>query len=230
MAIEKITKESVSDTVFQALRQEIIKKNYKTGDMLPSMAQLSEQFGVSIATIKMALQRLSALGLIETKTGQGSFVLAFNPYQYLNQMSDFMLSENDINDIAEYRFYIETSVAELAIKNATEENFKNMENLLNQMGEAAKNNDIERHGELDYQFHLEICKATQNNIFVLACEIEKKILFKHTVVLNEQYFKKSTEQRPNEDVHRRLYKAIKAKDLQGCRKCYEEMLGVKAGG
>jgi GntR family transcriptional repressor for pyruvate dehydrogenase complex len=228
MAIKKITKESVSETVFQALRQEIIKRNYKAGDMLPSMGQLSEQFGVSVATIKIVLQRLSALGLIETKTGQGSFVLAFNPYQYLNQMSDFILSENDINDIAEYRYYIETAVTELAIHNATEENFKNMENLLNQMDEAVKKNDIALHGELDYQFHLEICRATQNDIFELAAELEKKILFKHTALLNEQFFKKA--QRPKEDVHWRLYKAIKAKDLQEGRKCYEEMLGVKKSG
>jgi GntR family transcriptional repressor for pyruvate dehydrogenase complex len=226
MAIEKIKKKNISDTVFQALREEIIHRGFKTGDKLPSMARLSEQFGVSVATIKVVLQRLSALGLIETKTGQGSFVLAFDPYQYMNQMSDFMLSENDINDIAEYRYYIETAVTELAIRNATEENFKNMEDLLNQMGEAARNNDIKRHGELDHQFHLEICKATQNNIFVLACELEEKILFKHTVALNEQFFKKSAEQRPNEDVHWRLYKAIKAKDIEGCRKCYKEMLRI----
>jgi GntR family transcriptional repressor for pyruvate dehydrogenase complex len=226
MAIKKITKKSVSDTVFQALRQEITNKNFKAGDMLPSMSKLSEQFGVSVATIKIVLQRLSALGLIETKTGQGSFVLTFNPDQYLNQMSDFLQSDNDITDIAEYRLYMETAIAELAMKKATKENFNNMENLLNQMDEAIRNNDIKLHGELDYRFHLEICRATQNDIFLHAYELVEKVLFKHTVVLNERFFKKTEKQRQGKDVHWRLFNAIKAKNIQECRKCYIEMLNV----
>jgi GntR family transcriptional repressor for pyruvate dehydrogenase complex len=226
MPIEKITKKNLSDTVFQALRQEIISRRFKAGDKLPSMAQLSEQFGVSIATIKIVLQRLNALGLIQTKTGQGSFVLTFDPNQYLNQMSDLLKSENDITDIAEYRLYTETAIAELAMKKANKENFKNMENLLHRMDEAIKNDDIALHGELDYQFHLEIAKATQNSIFLHAAELVKKVLFKHTVALNEQFFKKTEKQRQGVDVHWRLYNAIKAKDVKECRKCYVEMLNV----
>jgi GntR family transcriptional repressor for pyruvate dehydrogenase complex len=226
MAFQKIIKKNLSDTVFQALRREIVNRGFKAGDKLPSMGQLSRQFGVSVATIKIVLQRLSALGLIETKTGQGSFVLTFNPDQYLNQMSDFMLNENDITDIAEYRLYTETAIAELAMKKAKKENFKNMENLLHLMDEAIKNNDIPLHGELDYKFHLEIAKATGNNLFVLACELAEKVLFKHTAALNEQFFKKTAKQRQGVDVHWRLFNAIKAKDAAECRKCYVEMLNV----
>jgi GntR family transcriptional repressor for pyruvate dehydrogenase complex len=226
MAIQKIIRENLSDTVFQALRQEIINRNFKAGDKLPSMGQLSRQFGVSVATIKIVLQRLSALGLIETKTGQGSFVLIFSPDQYLNQMSDFLQNENDITDVAEYRLYMETTIAELAMKKAKRENFNNMENLLHQMDEAIRNNDIPLHGKLDYQFHLEIARATQNNIFVLASELTEKVLFKHTVTLNEQFFKKAAKRRQGIDVHWRLYNAIKAKDIVECRKCYVEMLNV----
>ena len=224
MAIEKIKKQNVSDTVFDALRQEIINRAFQTGGKLPSMAKLSEQFGVSIATIKVALQRLNALGLIETKTGQGSFVLAFNPYHYLNQMSDFLLSENEINDIAEYRLHFELTIAELAMKKAKKENFRKMELLLNQMEECRQKKDVALHGDLDYQFHLEICKATQNNIFVLVYELAGKIFHKHAVLLNEQFFKMAVKQKAGEDVHLRLFRAIRDKDAKACRKCYIEML------
>jgi GntR family transcriptional repressor for pyruvate dehydrogenase complex len=90
MPIEKIQKQGRADTVFSALRREIIDGGFQAGEKLPSAGSMSRQFGVSIATIKAALQHLAALGLIETRVGQGSFVLAFDPNRYLDQVSDFL--------------------------------------------------------------------------------------------------------------------------------------------
>jgi GntR family transcriptional repressor for pyruvate dehydrogenase complex len=227
MAIEKIIKQNVSDTVFETLRQEIINGSYRSGDRLPATAKLSEQFGVSVATIKLALHHLSALGLIETRTGQGSFVLAFNPYQYLNQVSDFLLTENDISDVTEYRLYFETATAELAMMNATDENFQKMELLLRQMDECRPKKDAAMQGDLDYQFHLEIARATQNSIFLLVYELVEKICHKHTIILNERHYKETVNLKAGTDVHWRLYRAIKAKDIKMCRKCYMEMLNYQ---
>jgi len=230
MAIDKIMKQNISDAVFGTLRQEIINGVFKAGDKLPSTAKLSEQLGVSVASIKLALQHLSAMGLIETRTGQGSFVLAFDPYQYINQVSEFLLNENDISDITEYRMYFETAIAELAMNKATEENFRTMESVLHQMDEASHKKDIVLAGELDYQFHLEIAKATQNSIFVLAYTLISKISLRHTTIMKEIYEKRAVHQKSSGDVHWRLYRAIKAKDLKTCRSCYKEMLYFKPAG
>jgi GntR family transcriptional repressor for pyruvate dehydrogenase complex len=221
MPIEKIQKQGRTDTVFSALRREIIDGVFQAGEKLPSAGSMSRQFGVSMATIKAALQHLAALGLIETRVGQGSFVLAFDPNRYLDQVSDFLFTEHDVDQLNEYRLYLEMAMTRLAVKKAGEHNFQRMEQLLRRMDEAALNQDIEAHGKLDYQFHLEIAKATGNNLFVLTYEMTGKLVLRHTTVLNDKFFRQP---RTGEDVHWRLFKAIKDRDLAACRRCYGEML------
>ncbi|MEV4714668.1 GntR family transcriptional regulator [Micromonospora andamanensis] len=46
----------------------------KPGDKLPSIAQLTVQYGISNTMIKFALRILGERGLIETHQGKGSFV------------------------------------------------------------------------------------------------------------------------------------------------------------
>ena len=221
MPIEKILRQGRADMVFSALRGEIMNGAFHTGEKLPSAGSMSRQFGVSIATIKAALQHLAALGLIETRVGQGSFVLAFDPNRYLDQVSDFLFTENDIVQLNEYRLYLEMAMTRLAIKKAPGINFHRMEQLLHRMDEAVLNNDIEQHGRLDYQFHLEIAKATGNNLFVLTYEMTGKLVRRHTTVLNSKFFRQP---RTGEDVHWRLFRAIKDQDIRACRRCYREML------
>jgi GntR family transcriptional repressor for pyruvate dehydrogenase complex len=229
MPIKRIQKQSVSDTVFVALRKEILDGAFQAGEKLPSAGSLSCQFGVSVATVKAALQRLAALGLIETRVGQGSFVLEFNPNRYLDQVSDFLLTDNDVSQLNEYRLYFEMAATRLAIKKAGESNFQKMEQILRLMDAAVRAKDIELHGSLDYQFHLEIAKATGNNIFVLVYEIIGKLVRRHATYLNDKFFKKVRDQKEGEDVHWRLLAAIKAGDIDVCRSCYVEMLYFMEG-
>jgi GntR family transcriptional repressor for pyruvate dehydrogenase complex len=226
MAFEKIEKRNVADRVFNALRGEILGRRFQIGDKLPSEGELSVQFGVSKASIKSALQRLSTLGLIETRVGQGSFVREFNPNAYMNQMHEFLLSDSDISHVTEYRMYLEMAITRLAIKNARENNFQNMENLLHSMEEALQRDDIELHGELDYEFHLEICRASQNPIFVVTYETIGKMIREHATILNKEYYKKIHGEKMEDDVHWHLLQAIKKKDIETCRKCYLRMFSV----
>ena len=46
----------------------------KQGDQLPSEAELTIQFGVSRSSVREALKALEVLGILESKTGVGSFV------------------------------------------------------------------------------------------------------------------------------------------------------------
>jgi GntR family transcriptional repressor for pyruvate dehydrogenase complex len=221
MPIEKIQKQGRADMVFEALRKEILDGTFQTGEKIPSAGNLSRQFGVSLATIKAALQRLAVLGLIETRVGEGSFVLAFDPNRYLTQVSDFLFTENDITQLSEFRFCLEMAIVRLAIKKASQGNFQRMEQLLYSMDESGRKNDIELHGRLDYQFHLEIAKATGNNLFILTYEMMEKLVCRHITVLNNEFFRKPKDV---EDVHWRLLRAIKDKDIDACRQCYVEML------
>jgi DNA-binding GntR family transcriptional regulator len=56
------------------LRAAIERGELGRGDMLPSEAALTEQYGVSRWTARQALIELQGAGLIETRHGKGRFV------------------------------------------------------------------------------------------------------------------------------------------------------------
>lgn len=62
-----------------ALLERIREEGLKPGDRLPSEAEIEEQYQVSRATIRTALNRLVAGGLIERMQGLGSFVARPRP-------------------------------------------------------------------------------------------------------------------------------------------------------
>ncbi len=58
------------------LRENILSGRYALGDKLPTEAELVEQYAVSRATVRGALQNLKDEGLIRREAGRGTFVAA----------------------------------------------------------------------------------------------------------------------------------------------------------
>ena len=63
-----------------SLRERITSGQLPSGSSLPSQRELADEFGVSIMTLRQALQLLSDEGLIQARHGSGTFVAA--PYAY----------------------------------------------------------------------------------------------------------------------------------------------------
>ena len=62
--------QQIADTI----RQRIEEGGLKRGQQLPTELELRSEFNASRNTIRDAIKRLSALGLVETRPGQGTFV------------------------------------------------------------------------------------------------------------------------------------------------------------
>ena len=65
--------------VADELRRRIRDGRLATGEQLPSIASLMDEFKVSITVVRMALAELRAGGLIATHQGKGAFVLDSAP-------------------------------------------------------------------------------------------------------------------------------------------------------
>lgn len=52
MAIQKISRASIGDQVYQQMKDQIVNGEWKAGDRLPSENELAEQFGVSRVTVR----------------------------------------------------------------------------------------------------------------------------------------------------------------------------------
>ena len=117
MAIKKVVKSSVSQQVFDQLQGQILAGAWKSGDKLPSENDLAAQFGVSRVTVRNALQKLSGLGLIETRFGEGSFVRGPEAGAAFNQLVPMLyLGEETARDVLTFRRMVEGPICEIACR------------------------------------------------------------------------------------------------------------------
>ncbi len=62
------------DQVSQAISKRIADGTYRAGDRIPSIGDLSAEFGLSSITIRRAIKELVSEGLLISRHGQGNFV------------------------------------------------------------------------------------------------------------------------------------------------------------
>ncbi len=65
---------SAVETALHGLRTLIADGSLHPGDRLPSEGELSDQLGVSRWSVREAIRTLSALGVVETRRGAGSYL------------------------------------------------------------------------------------------------------------------------------------------------------------
>ncbi len=163
MAIQKVVKSSVSQQVFDQLRQQILSGSWKPGDKLPSENDLAAQFGVSRVTVRNALQKLSGLGLLETRFGEGSFIRGPEAGAALNQLVPMLyLGRETLKDILTFRRMVEGPICEIACRRATDGEIAQLRELLDQMERAEA--DLAAFARLDSRFHCMLARLTRSNM------------------------------------------------------------------
>ncbi len=78
--------------VYQALKDAILQKVYKVGDVLPAEPELEKIFGYSRTTIRKAIDMLAREGYISVRQGSGTRVLNRKAVQKLNAFSSISQS------------------------------------------------------------------------------------------------------------------------------------------
>ncbi len=165
-------KMSSAEAIYQALLEKIENHYWDPGDSLPAENDLAEEYGVSRVTVRAALQKLSALGLVETRTGGGTCVSKFNFFSLIESVSGVMFSNISHNDISVYRVAIETAAVDLlAGRQILSKYVRELQSCISRMEKAGKMQDQQRFAKADYDFHLTLCKMTDNSMFIFAYEL-----------------------------------------------------------
>ena len=69
----KVKRMPVSEQVYDAMRDALKKGVWAPGEKIPTEMELSDTFGVNRMTVRMALQRLIGMGLLESRVGDGTY-------------------------------------------------------------------------------------------------------------------------------------------------------------
>jgi DNA-binding FadR family transcriptional regulator len=111
---------SVVDGIIERFRAMIETGQLKVGDDLPAERDLAEQFGVGRNTVREAICKLEAYGIVETKNKRGARVVDKSVEAMMNILS--FKFENDITtfrDIQKFRTIVEAGLAAEVIAHAT---------------------------------------------------------------------------------------------------------------
>ena len=154
---------SLAHDVVDALSGRIRDGSLEPGAKLPTEAAIMEEFGVSRTVVREAISRLQAAGVVETRHGIGTFVVGLGDGSTFRISPDQLGTLQDVISVLELRIAVETEAAALAAARRTEDNLQALRTALSAfLAAVAEGRDAVNP---DFQFHLEIARATQNPRF-----------------------------------------------------------------
>ena len=129
--MEPIQTPSIPETIVQRIICMIGDGTWKAGDRLPPQRHLSRELGVSMSSLREALQTLQGMGVIELRHGEGTFV-CHNPSQIVERCLNLalVLDRDRVEDFLDARRAVEGGLAYLAARRATDEQIARLEKLV----------------------------------------------------------------------------------------------------
>ena len=166
--------EKVSDKIIAQIRDAILSGQLKPGDKLASEKELMGQFEVSKATMREALRVLEVLGLIEVRKGiaGGAFAAKVGMETTIHSLVNFIhFQPVSIREITMLRYLIEPTVAQIAASKITEEDVRNLRNII---GESIESAGFELSKEIG--FHRYLARMAGNTLLTLIIDFIDNLL------------------------------------------------------
>lgn len=218
MPVETNGRVSVSDAVFEMLMGSIASGEWQPGTKIPSENKLCKQTNASRVSVRAAIQKLSSLGILESRQGGGTYVCHYNGVQQLTPMIPMMLLEKpDRISMFEFRKIIEVESAALAAVRADTKFVDAMYEATKKMVEAEDPNETTKY---DVEFHYLIAKATNNPIIIRVFEI---LMDTYRNVLQENIQVMGS---AGSTFHQQITAAIESRDPARARELMEEHLNT----
>ena len=157
-----------SDRVSRELEGLILRGGFAPGDRLPSERLLAEQMSVSRPTLREALHRLEARGLVHSRQGGGTFVRDAAADAITDPLLSLLREHPDTErDFLEFRAIIEQQVAYWAALRATPPDIALIEQrLLALECVSEQSQDLAAHAKADAAFHLAVAESAHNSVLL----------------------------------------------------------------
>jgi GntR family transcriptional repressor for pyruvate dehydrogenase complex len=160
-----LQKTSVGLQAAEAIKALIVSGKIKPGEALPSERDLAAMLGISRPSLREAIRALSAINVLDSRQGDGTFVTSLDP-SLLAQPINFLLQvdEGSIAHLFEVRRVLEVGAARLAAPRITDEQVA----LLERLADAGRRaiNRPSRYLQFDFEIHTAIIEATGNPLYV----------------------------------------------------------------
>jgi len=220
MQLQPIKPTRVSDFIIEQIKAQIFSGTLKPGDKLPAERELVNQLKVSRPSVREALLKLEAQGLIESKQGGGTFILDALGPTITNPLANLVKDNPEaLSDIMECRHGLEELAASYAAARANESDMNNLRIRFQALEAAHQKRDPLLEAKADAAFHMAIADASHNMALIHLTQSLFDLLG-DTVLDNWQ--KISTREESYQGIHRQhgeILQAILSRDSDLARGC-----------
>lgn len=190
----------------------IEKRGYEPGERLPSERDLTTRFSVGRGVLREALTLLEASRYIERRRNSGIYLTGGADQVslealVLNSRLDKPLDSRTIRDCMEVRRILEVQAIALACTRRTDADLEGLHRILDET-EAALVTGVYV-AELDYDFHMAVFRAAQNDIFTRV--VTPFYLMSRR--RREEFFKDPANGVTSQAQHIAIVEAIEARDV-----------------
>ncbi len=207
--------------VIEYIKELVKEGKVEFGGRLPSERELMATLGMSRNSIREALRTLENMGLIESRQGQGNFLVNHMGKSLSSVFSMLLFTrESDYIEISQLRRFIEIGAFLLAARNASEQDKEILRDILEQIDAASGQERV----ALDKQFHDELIRISGNHLLSILNEALSGMF--ETVIYDLALNIAPQDWDRLNDCHKRVYQCLLDSDVQGGMKSIRDHYNI----
>ncbi|HEY3235069.1 MAG TPA: FadR/GntR family transcriptional regulator, partial [Polyangiaceae bacterium] len=208
---------TLSSRVEQEIERLITDSHLAPGERLLPERDLGERFGVSRTVVREAVRSLAAKGLLEVRTGNGTYVEDRSHASAAEALARLLRlagvsSPGRTHAIYELRRPLEIAIAELAAMRATPEEVATLKHWVDVIQQPGL--DDAGYIEADVRFHVALAEATHNPLFVAVLHSMSSLMN----AIREAALAVAGAQQEGRHSHELIYQRVAAHDVSGARR------------
>ncbi len=223
MEFKPIKTKKIYEEIVDQIKDKICRGELSPGDKLVAERDMAVQMKVGRSAVREAFRSLEAMGIIEIRPGEGTFIRRTSTDSFLETLTLILMTEKDtVKELLELRKILEVEGAGLAALRQVGRDLVNMEAALALMEADLDSGNLG--DEADLQFHYAVAEATGNSLLVKLMQTISGTMKTALKVSREQLYRTpGTPQRLLRE-HRIIYEAIKRGDKAGARQAMYDHL------
>ncbi|MCO4321484.1 pyruvate dehydrogenase complex transcriptional repressor PdhR [Aliidiomarina quisquiliarum] len=225
--LSRIQHTKLSDIIVGQIEALIIDGSWAAGERIPSERELAKRFEVSRPSLREAIQKLEALGLVTRRQGGGTFVASALDKQVVDPLFDLLARHPESQfDLLEFRHALESVSAYFAALRGTD---TDMARIAESFAAASKKGlTTAQHAHALVAFYVAVAEAS-HNLVLLHLVRGMNDLLRDNIRKNLDQLKDRSDVQAQMQVHREaLVKAIMERQPEQAREaCHDHLAYIE---
>jgi len=164
--LRAVGRSKVSDDIVEQILEGIRSGAFGPGTVLPPERSLAERFGVSRGSVREAIRSLEYAGVLDVRTGSGTFVAEAGATKAAAlRARAALVGEHSPLDLVVARRAVEPVCAGLAAANRSAADLDNLRRLVDEQTELLRRG--QETAEVDLRFHVAVATACHNPVLAM---------------------------------------------------------------